>query len=216
MFYKLVMNGSAYGQDIRNILYYHTTAILSEIDFPFAGSEALAQNFVQDKWPAIRHLFSNDYTLDTVDVHPINDDFELVYSMPFILAVGETGEQTGVSGGPALCFNVRFGLEATTIVNGLFPPRRGYIAVGPIPRDWVGEDGYVTSVVMNATGVAAALDALQSDITQLLPILNVWEPVRMKANRALLGLVRWESYASVRSATLARRASFRRSRMPEL
>ena len=216
MFYKLVMNGSCRGQDIRNILYYRTTSVLSEVDFPFAGAEALAANFVQEVWPEVKYLYANDYTLDTVDVYPINDEFEMVYQMPYSLAVGEAGSQSDAHVGPASCLNIKFVLGATTILNGIVPPRRGYLAVGPIPAAWIGEDGYLTNAVMNVDqNVKDAVDAFASNVEQIIPVPNLWSPVRLKQNRILGGLIHWESWSPVKGAVLSRRASFRRSRLPE-
>jgi hypothetical protein len=215
VFYKLVMNGSAAGQDIKNILYYRSGPGVDMSGFPFAGAEALAANFVQEVWPAVKKYLANDYLLETVDVSPINDEFQLLYQMPHSLAVGQNGEAVGVTTGPALCMNVKFILEPTTIVNGIKPPARGYLALGPIPADYVDESGYIKNLVLNHVDMAAMLAALGSNIEQVLPVPQVWYPIRLKQNRILGGLIHWESYSDVKGAVLSRRASFRRSRMPE-
>ena len=214
-FYRVILNGSASGQDIKNILYYRAGVGVDMSGFPFAGAEDLAGNIKQELWPAMKNLMCNQYTLETIDVSPINNEFELIYQMPHSLLVGETGAQTGASYGPAACLNYKFLLEPTSIVNGIKPPSRGYLALGPIAADKVTEDGYVTAAWYDHAENLALMAALSSNIEQLLPVPQTWYPIRLKQSRILGGLVHWESYADIKGCVLSRRASFRRSRMPE-
>jgi hypothetical protein len=214
-FYKVVMNGSANGQDIKNILYYRAGVGVDMTGLPMAGASALAGNIKQELWPKMKQLLCNQYTLETIDVSPINNEFELIYQMPHSLAVGETGAQTAPSFGTAACYNFKFQLEPTSILNGVKPPSRGYIALGPIPADKVGEDGYVNTDYLTNSQVLDFAAALGSNIEQLVPAPQTWYPIRLKQSRILGGLIHWESYADVSGAVISRRASFRRSRMPE-
>ena len=215
MFYKVVLNGSAQGQDIKNILYYRSGIGVDVSGLTFAGAEALAGNVKQELWPALQNILSVNYTLESIDVSPINDEFQLAYQMPFSLAVGELGLSPGAIMGPAACLNFKFNLEPTSILNGIKPPSRGYIALGPVAANLVGNDGYVASTFYNSTDVDDVCAALAQNIEQLLPVAFVWYPVRLKQSRILGGLVHWESYSDIKGCVLARRASFRRSRVPE-
>lgn len=215
VFYKVVLNGSANGQDIKNILYYRAGVGVDMSGFPLAGAEALAGNIKQEVWPKLKNLICNQYTLETIDVSPINDEFQLMYQMPFSLLVSENAARTGPSYGPAACMNIKFVLEPTSIVNGIKPPQRGYLAIGPIPAEIVTEDGYLTASFMGENSLSEALAALGANVEQVLPVPQVWYPIRLKQNRILGGLVHWESYSDVKGAVVSRRASFRRSRMPE-
>jgi hypothetical protein len=214
-FYRVVMNGSASGQDIKNILYYRIGVGVDLSAFDFAGAEALAHAVKDQVWPAFRHWLTNDYQLETIDVSPINDEFELMYQMPFSLAVGQPGDGVGVSMGPAACVNIKFNLEPLTILNGIKPPSRGYIAYGPIESVHIGEDGYVRTEDLASDKLPTVAAAIAQNLEVLLPVPTIWFPVRLKQSRILGGLVHWESYADVKGAVVSRRGSFRRSRMPE-
>ena len=215
MFYKVVLNGSCEGQDIKNVLYYRSGLGVDVSGLTLAGTQALAGNIKQEIWPKMKVLMPNNYTLETIDVSAINDEFQLVYQMPYSEVVQETGSDAGAIIGPALCMNIKFNLEPTSIVNGIKPPSRGYIAVGPLTAGAVQEDGYFVPMHMTSAAMTAFLTALSSNIEQLLPVAFVWYPIRLKQSRILGGLVHWESYADIKGAVLSRRASFRRSRMPE-
>ena len=137
MFYKVVLNGASMGQDIKNVLYYRSGLGVDVLGLTLAGTEALAGNIKQEVWPALKQWLTTDYVLETIDVSAINDEFQLVYQMPFSLPVGETGVEDRVLAGPALCANFKFNLEPTGIANGIKPPSRGYIAFGPIAPVYV-------------------------------------------------------------------------------
>ena len=83
MFYKAVFNGSCKGQDIKNILYYRSGLGMDVLGLTLAGTEALAGNLKQEVWPALKNWLTPDYVLETIDVSAINDEFQLVYQMPF-------------------------------------------------------------------------------------------------------------------------------------
>ena len=215
MFYKVVLNGSAQGQDIKNVLYYRSGLGVDVSGLTLAGTEALAGNVKQEIWAKMKLIMPNDYILETIDVSAINDEFQLVYQMPYSLNVNEAGTGEGVIAGPAACMNFKFNLEPTSIVNGIKPPSRGYIAVGPIPTSMVEETGYLNTGFMGAPNVVAFAASLAANVEQLLPVAFVWFPIRLKQSRILGGLVHWEAYSDIKGCVLSRRASFRRSRMPE-
>jgi hypothetical protein len=214
-FYRVVLNGSASGQDIKNILYYRVGLGVDMSLFDFAGAEALAGAVKDQVWSKMKNMLCNQYQLESIDVSPINDEFELVYQMPFSLGVNQAGPSVAPSSGVSACMNFKFVLEPTTILNGIKPPSRGYIAVGPIPASWIQEDGFLDPAFMAEPSVADFKAAISQNLEVLLPVPTVWFPIRMKQSRILGGLVHWESYADIKGCMLSRRASFRRSRMPE-
>ena len=214
-FFKLVMNGSCMGQDIRNIFYYRSGVGIDMSGLPLAGAPAVAANWVQEVWPKVKAFMPNQYTLDTVDVSPINNEFELIYQMPVSEFVGEPGAQTNPTFGIASCAIFKFRLEPTSILNGIKPPSRGYVALGPLPGGWCMEDGYIDANVMSSPLISELCAAISSNVEQVLPVPQSWFPVRLKVNRILGGLVHWESYSDISGCVMSRRYSFRRSRMPE-
>jgi hypothetical protein len=215
MFYKVVLNGNAQGQDIKNVLYYRSGLGVDVSGLTLAGSQALAGNVKQEIWPGLKSFIPNDYTLETIDVSPINDEFQLVYQMPYSEVVQEQGLGTGLTAGPAMCMNIKFNLEPTSILNGIKPPARGYIAIGPVSVGNVDETGFLHTAFMQAAGIQSFVNSLASNIEQVLPVPFVWFPIRLKQNRILGGLVHWEAYSDIKGAVLSRKVSFRRSRLPE-
>lgn len=215
MFYQVTLSGSASGQDIKNILYYRVGFGIDMTAFDFAGAQALAGAVKDVVWPSLKQLVCNQYTLNSIDVKPINDEFELVYQMPYSLAVGEAGALSLESAGPAMVQNFKFILEPTSILNGIKPPSRGYLAVGPLPASDVGEDGLIKTARMNGSEVSNFCRDIAQNLEVLLPVPTVWFPCRLKQSRILGGLIHWESFADVKGAVASRRASFRRSRMVE-
>lgn len=215
MFYKAVLNGNCQGQDIKNILYYRDGVGFTWLNPLFGGSETLAGNIVQEIWPKLKVVLPNDYQLESVDVYPHNDAFELTTQMPFSLAVNELGLQASQHAGLSQVMNLKFNLEATGILNGVFPPRRGYIALGPVPSTWIQEDGMFTQAVVDGGEIGEICVALAQDLLFVVPSPGSFYPIRVKHNRALGGLIKWLSFADVNNVRPVRKASFRRSRMPE-
>ena len=176
MFYRAVLNGSAAGQDIKNILYYRVGFGIDMSAFDFAGAEALAGAIKAQVWPPMKAWLANNYILETIDV----------------------------------------ALEPTSILNGIKPPARGYVALGPISSVYVGEDGFFGTSTLQSAAITNIQNALAGNLEVLLPVPTVWFPVRLKQTRILGGLVHWEAFSDVKGCVMSRRASFRRSRMPEL
>ena len=168
MFYRAVLNGSAAGQDIKNILYYRVGFGIDMSAFDFAGAEALAGAIKAQVWPPMKAWLANNYILETIDVAPIK------------------------------------------------PPARGYVALRPISSVYVGEDGFFGTSTLQSAAITNIQNALAGNLEVLLPVPTVWFPVRLKQTRILGGLVHWEAFSDVKGCVMSRRASFRRSRMPEL
>lgn len=215
MYYKVVLNGVANGQDVKNILYYRDGIGFSWVNQLYGGSEVLANNVIQEVVPKMLAVLCDNYSMESVDVYPHNDALQLTVQQPWSAAVNQPGTQTITSHGIATCINIKFQLEPTGLMNGIWPPRRAYIALGPIPNTWVGEDGYVPNSIFTFPAMMECLDALSQDLEFLLPAPGTFYPIRVRHNRAIGSLVKWTSWADVSGCVMNRRGSFRRSRMPE-
>jgi hypothetical protein len=111
---------------------------------------------------------------------------------------------------------IRMNLEPTTILgNGIKPPKRGYIAVGPIESSNIDNSGHlIDAIFLNLVHPFHALtDALSSNLTNLVPPVQFW-PIRVHQEK-VLGLFKIRSYADISSCTLRRLTTYRRSRMAE-
>lgn len=215
LFYQVVLNGKCQNVDIRNILYYR-----EGVGFPWGeniwgGSEVIADNVLQEVWPALKVLLPDDYTLESIDVYPHNDLFQLNAQMPYTLSVQQPALWNGGHMGTAAVVNFKFNLEPAGLMNGVWPPRFGYVAIGPFPGDWLLDTGYINPTVLSAAVITDIQAALSQNLEFLLPFPGTFYPIRVRHNRVLGSLVRWKSWADVSSAVAQPRASFRRSRIPE-
>jgi hypothetical protein len=219
MLYKVVLNGQAFGQDIKNILYYRTGLGIEVGGLFMAGAQDMADAVHQQIWPALRACVTSDYYLQSIFVYPYNQEFRLAYQNPYEKGINEAGTAGSNSVGPAACFNIRFNLEPTSIVtNGPKPPKRGYIAVGPISRDWIGDSGLLiqdNALHFPREKFEALTEKLAGNIGTSFFNTNAYFPVRVRVNRVLGGLVAFESFADVNNAVVQERLSYRRSRIAE-
>jgi len=222
-FYKAVLNQNYKGQDIKNILYYRTAVDTASGLFGFGGAAEVAEEINQEIVPKYRAMMPPDWSMQSIDVYPYNNLFELVYQLPYTLPVNVNGQWTnfGTTNGPAPCVNIKFNLEPTVIGSqALLAPKRGYVAISPISDQWIGDDGYLIDDVF--TGVVGDLndlaDALSSNLESIDPPA-VFFPIRAKVVMSAPGeggaTVIASAFADISSAAVNRRMSFRRSRLPE-
>lgn len=214
-FYKVVLNGTCQGQDIRNILYYRDGPGLTWTNLFWSGSEYLAQAIADSGLDKYLNFMPNDYTLESIDVYPHDENYVLTASQPFSMGMNAQGLNTGAHAGMTQCVNFKFQMEPTGIVNGVYPPKKGYIAMGPIPAAWVGEDGYIPNLTLDTPVFHDVENFLKGDLAILLPLPGSFFPIRVRRNSALLGAVQWTSWADVNGCKAQALVSSRRSRQPE-
>lgn len=216
-FYQVVFNGSYQGKDNRCSLYYRTAIDLGEA-FGFGGAAELAEEVNQEIVPSWLGLKPNGYVLDSIDVYPRNNAFELLYQLPYKLPVQQHGAMGGWNGqmdSPGLCMNIRFNLEPRLIgLQAVTAPKRGYIAVGPLPSTWLGDDGQLTGTLLeNPTSEVNALCAAISQNLESIDPPAIWYPIRVAQHYGGVGAgnISW-GWADVRGAVCDKYVSFRRSR----
>lgn len=215
--YRLVMNGSCEGQKIVNNFAYRVGVGVDIAGFAVGGAKALADTFVDQVWPDVKACLPTSYTLENVTAYPLHGEtFELLYQNPWTKNVLENGTGNAETDGPAMCAIIKFNLEPTTpFGNGIYPPKRGYVALGPLFSGWINNKGQIIDEVFldGATRLNKAATAMAANLESLVPPV-VFFPIRVKTDR-VLGLFKVVSWADVGGATLRRNASFRRSRMVE-
>lgn len=215
LYYKVVLDGRCGNQDIKNILYYREGAGLTWGDAVFGGSEVVAQNVGQEIVPSFLGVMPDDYLLESISVYPYNDLFQLVAQVPYVAMFNDPGTNGAAHPGNALAMNIRFNLEPTTWQNGVMPPRMGYIALGPMPASWVGEDGYWTASALANPDLVSLAANLGNNLEFLLPYPGTFYPIRVKHNKVKGTPFAWTAWADVQSTTIHPRATWRRSRMGE-
>lgn len=215
--YRVVLNGTYQGQAVNNTLFYRTGIGVDVAGLAVGGAQDLANNVKSTIWPKMKECLPNEYTLENITAYPYADGtFDLMYQNPATVNVLETGVLADPTDGPAICAIIKYRLEPTTIVgNGPKPPKRGYIALGPIPSAWINNSGQIDGILFTdpMSKLNQFADALGANLTSILPPV-VWFPIRVHQDK-VLGILRITSFADVSGATCRRRTSFRRSRMIE-
>lgn len=214
--YKVVLNGSAFGEDVKNILYYRSGIGLEIGGLTAGGTLELSQAVKTLVWPALKSVLPAAYRLQDITTYVYEDGtFNPIYQNPTTLGVGENGTQPGATNGPAVCAIAKFQLEPTIVLlNGPKPPKRGYLAIGPLTDSQVNNDGTVLYDGNSTLTWGACAFALGNNVEVLLPVPFVWFPVRVSQTK-ILGIFKITSYADVREVVIRDITSFRRSRQPK-
>src|SRR5664279_4445487 len=148
--YKVVLKGSFQGQAITNILYYRNGIGVDIGGLTIGGTKEVADAVKAMVWPVLKTLMHNDFEMQQIDSYAYNDEtFDLLYQNPYTVGVQEHGTYGSINmNGPAPCAIMKFILESHIIVvNGPKPPKRGYLAIGPLADQMVLNDG-----ALNLTG----------------------------------------------------------------
>lgn len=215
--YRVVLNGNCEGQAIVNNLAYRVGVGIDVAGFAVGGAEALAKCVKAQVWPKWKPCVPTSYTLENITVYPYHgESLELMYQNPWTENVLENGSNADATDGPAVCAIIKFNLEPTALItNGPKPPKRGYVAVGPIASAAIDNRGMIESSIMlsDESHLKQLSTALAANLESVLPPV-VFFPIRVKMEK-VLGLFKVTSFADVGGATLRRKSSFRRSRMVE-
>jgi len=214
--YKVVLNGNSVGQDVKNILYYRSGIGVEIGGLGFGGTLELGNAVKAMVWPKMKNVLTANYTLQDITTYVYEDGtFNLIYQNPVTVSVGEQGARPGETNGPAVCAIAKFQLEPTIIVtNGIKPPKRGYLAIGPLIDNQVTSGGRLNTSDPSQQNWDELASALGGNVEQLLPVPFIWFPVRVHTD-TILGVLKIASYADVSGVTWRDRTSYRRSRQPE-
>lgn len=213
--YKVVLNGKAFGQDIKNILWYRNGIGVDLSGLTVGGTVEVATAVKDTVWPLMKAVMPAAYMLQDITSYVWDEStFNLLYQNPTTVGVGEQGVVTGGTNGPAVCAIVNFALEPTSIVfNGPKPPKKGYLAIGPLADDWIGDSAEMPKASGQKPAWDALCFALSNNVETLLPP-GLFFPIRVHQTK-ILNVWKIDSFADVRDATLRHYASYRRSRQPE-
>lgn len=212
-FYDVVLHGRYRGQNIFNILHYRTGEDFIPGDFNLAGAPEVANAVKTAIWTnGIKSRMHEEYLLDKVVVYPRNPAFATIYSMPYTLEVGEYGVKYGATVGPSTCVIVRLNLENTSVFNGFFPPKRGYLAIGPIEEAAIDNDGNLEGADFAAW--ASSVECFADDLHTGLLGLETFYPIRV-STRKIAGVLTLRGWSDIVSTSVRHKTTFRRSRIGE-
>jgi hypothetical protein len=219
VFYKCVLNGEVFGKDNKNTLWYRSAIDPLDGAFNLGGAPLLAELIRDGIGENFLDCHTPDYQLQSIDIYPISEAFSLLYQLPYRLNIDMPGtaEQVTGSDGAAICANVRFNLEPVLIgLDALTAPRRGYIAVGPLPSSWMSNSGELAPSLFTdpISGFNRLCASLAQNLQAVLPPA-LFFPIRVSAKYGVGGvgggIIDW-GYADVSSCSVDHFTSFRRSR----
>lgn len=217
--YKVVLKGNFQGQAINNILYYRNGIGVDVGGLTLGGAKEVADAVAAIVVPALRAVLSTDYLLQQIDSYVFNDQtFDLLYSNPFTLGVNEHGLDAGNTyNGPAPCAILKFVLENHIIlVNGVKPPKRGYLAIGPLNDAQISDDGSLNMDLGRNLLWDALCAVMANNVETVLPIPAVFFPVRVHQDKVgIIPKFKITSYSDIQAAVMRHFTSYRRSRQPE-
>lgn len=212
-YYSVILNGVFQSQAVVNILWYRVGIDVVPGDFNLFGAEHLANCVYELVWKSgMKIAQSTLYKLQDITVIPYNGLFDPVYNLPFIREVNEFGQQGGGTIGVAGCLTCRFVLEPQVLlINGFFPPRRGYLSYGPIREIDIDDQGKLSTAAESF--YETNLQPVANDLS-LLPYPISYYPIRMRITR-VLGVPVLNGWTDIQSVDVRPISTFRRSRVPE-
>jgi hypothetical protein len=217
--YKVVLRGSFQGQAINNILYYRNGIGIDLSGLTVGGTKEVADGVKAIVWPALRLVLPTAYDLQSIDSYVYNDQtFDLLYQSPFTLGVQEPGQaETSGYNGPAPCAIMKFILENHVVLaNGPKPPKRGYLAIGPLADHSINDDGSLDLASTAQLRWDAVCAVMANNVETILPIPAVFYPIRVHMDKVGIGeKLKITSFADVQAAVMRHFCSYRRSRQPE-
>lgn len=213
-FGKLTLVGEYFGNSIVNVFHYRSEDWLPFAGNPFDDMLTAIDAFLDHVKTEYLQGMTTNYTLLRCEGVGYSDNYTIVTDTPVVRTVNEPGGLDQVTSGAMVCANIRFVLGQQTNINGIGHSKRnrGFIAYGPIGEIQVDNfghiaDGYVSGVL---SPLAQKLDDTLTDLEAFTSLI----PIRVHTKR-VGGILILRTYSDVVGYVLPRRASFRRSRLPE-
>lgn len=201
-FYKVVLQGTAFGQTIDNILYYQR-AETNDAPFDPAVMGDLATTIEDDVLPSLASGVVAGMSWNGVIVSTINELQET--TSPYVVQI-DPDVNGGVPEGPdspGMCWIVGFRVVPPTAAPGVLAPKRSYIALGPAPSSQIDPNGLSTLPTVTREAIEGALSAV------LEGGLGAYNPMRVGRAASLPAA----KYGRVIDGLFRPFVSFRRSRL---
>lgn len=156
---KLVLRGTASGQEIRNILYYGT-----EDGDVMPWSPALAGQIaavwaedIEAEWVL---QLPTTYTLEDIYVEWVDQHGAVVSDYPVVLPINTPGGEAAVMDGPYQCAIIAFRNAASQATSPAARNlKRSYIAYGPLVSTFIENDGSVNTGTLALDTLLGLLDS---------------------------------------------------------
>lgn len=199
-YYKLAVEATFATQNIVNILYYGTDEWGAFSDFEESIANDIAASFVSDIAPTWLDAMTLAYTINQLTMSFVNQHGASETPFPVVVPVGLSGTINGATAGQFITSILAF--NTTTAIDADLNVKRSYLAFGPLPEDFVADNG----------SIVPSYGDLLADVRDLLVVplegsLNLYAPVRVgrtppasptRVGRIISGIVR--PFASTRKS----------------
>lgn len=219
-YYKAVIRGQFEGQEILNILWYRGVQTLGGALLAPTSGEDVAFQIHAEVGPAWLAFHPTTYTWVDTTVYAYDELLQLAFSQPHVRAMNTAGTAPGSVAGPAANITFRMNIAPLPLINVLYPkeivslgPTRGFLSMGPILEDWVGNDGRVPAAALASPLLTNLAEVLDDPLENLVPPA-FFVPVRARSRR-IAGLITLQGFGPVQSVAIRPVVTWRRSRMPE-
>ena len=223
-FLKIAIQAEHFGQSIVNTFGYRSE------DWPWLGVGnpfSDVGKVIDDFWANIHAewlaLFNANYRVLQVSGTALTDGWSIATPQPVIKTINAAGSASmltaGETTGSSVCATLGFimGSQVQILGSGHSPRNRGYIHLGPVPETYCDSYGHlVNGYPEGVDALAQKLDDTLIDVTLTASFI----PVRFHMKRTKVPVVggyitNYLTYSDIKGYRLPRRASWRRSRMPE-
>lgn len=171
---RLALVGSFAGQAINNILYYSQDPSGNPVQFSAPEIEAFVGDWAEENANVWLGEMVTGYTLASVVATVVDEHNVTVSDSPYSLAINEAGGVDAPTSGPSqVAILGMFTAHIDDVITSL-AMKRSYLAIGPVPEEWVGESGALNGTATTAYGVLAALVG-----SSVLSGLSEYSPVRI-------------------------------------
>jgi len=219
-FVRVALQGQQANQQIINILWYRPATDFGSGSLFYDALAAVAEAVYEQIWNPggdgsgppwdLRSLMPNTYTLDNIQVDGYDDAYALVSSAPFVRTVNEAGGLSTETNGPTTCVIMRAQLEPV-LGPGIGLPKRGYIALSPVPDVAIDDGGQLTTTWLDRYDDFG--DLIGQNLETTVPLMSYF-PIRVRLTR-VLGLITVITWKDVSDFHPRQSVSFRKSRQPE-
>jgi len=219
MFYEVILNGTAMGQDIRNILFYRTGVGIDYLGLSLAGADVVAGMVKAQLWDsaapltnyAMRDVMPSSYRLEGITVVPRDNGFQFVYQNPYTLAVNEDGTANADTNSVGQGVVMKFNLEPTPLLQQFVAPKTGWCMFSPVSQNHFLEDGRITTehlAYWTQFGVR-----LSENLESLVPPLIIF-PIRVRRVN-VGGILSISGWADVNGCAPRPLSGYLKRRQPE-
>lgn len=214
-FGKFTVVSEYFDQSIINILWYRSDNLTWIEGNLFEQSQNITDTVANTVVPAFQSCMLADVTIQRIECTPYSDALAPLLGSPLIHTVNVNGSRGSLAtngAAQAATLGLKCGIQHQITGVTKSKRNRGYLSIGPLADAWVDNYGHLTDAMFNSQ-----LENLANVLTDTIIILDPpcdLVPVRIHRIKTL-GVWTGVTYSDIIGYAMPRKATFRRSRLPE-